>query len=100
MCTGNIRINDDVMDMVKPHFHGDKEIWLWVEKIVDQALKDYAKQFKSKEDVLRDNERVYQQLKALEKEPMGILKLGSILKPSKYSAEDLLDDYISDKYGV
>ena len=100
MCTGNIRISDDVMEMVKPHFQGDKEIWLWVEKVVDQALKDYAQQFAQDADTVTGNERVYQQLRALEKDPMGILKLGNILKPSVFSPEELRDDYISEKYGI
>ena len=99
MCTGNIKINDEVMEMVRPHFEGDKELWAWVENVVDQAMKDYAAQFTS---ALKDstNERIYQQIKALEKDPKGFLKLNSILKPSQYSAEDLRDDYISEKYGV
>ena len=85
--------------MVRPHFEGDKELWAWVENVVDQAMKDYAAQFTS---ALKDstNERIYQQIKALENDPEGFLKLNSILKPSQYSAEDLRDDYISEKYGV
>lgn len=100
MCTGYIRINDDVMEMVKPHFHGDEEIWLWVEKAVDQALKDYAQQFSSKRKDHITNELVYQKLKALEDDPMFFLKLGHVLKPSAYSADELRDEYISDKYGI
>jgi hypothetical protein len=92
MCTGNIKINDEVMEMVRPHFEGDKELWAWVENVVDQAMKDYAAQFTS---ALKDstNERIYQQIKALEKDPKGFLKLNSILKPSQYSAEDLRDEF-------
>ena len=85
--------------MVKPHFHGDKELWAWVEKVVDQAMKDYAAQFNSSMENV-ENKRIYQQIKALEKDPMGFLKLSSVLKPSKYSVEDLRDEYISEKYGV
>ena len=99
MCTGYIKINDEVMEMVKPHFHGDKELWAWVEKVVDQAMKDYAAQFNSSMENV-ENKRIYQQIKALEKDPMGFLKLSSVLKPSKYSVEDLRDEYISEKYGV
>ena len=65
MCTGHIKINDEVMEM---------------------------------ENV--ENKRIYQQIKALEKDPMGFLKLSSVLKPSKYSVEDLRDEYISEKYGI
>lgn len=88
------------MEMVKPHFSGDKDIWLWVEKVVDQALKDYAQQFKEESENRSENEHVYQQLKALESDPMGLLKLSSVLKPSNLSVEDLRDEYISEKYGI
>ena len=76
------------MEMVRPHFEGDKELWAWVENVVDQAMKDYAAQFTS---ALKDstNERIYQQIKALEKDPKGFLKLNSILKPSR--SEGLLE---------
>lgn len=99
MCTGYIKVSDEVMEMVKPHFEDDKELWTWVEKVVDQAMKDFAAQFKSamKES---ENERIFQQIKALENDPEGFFKLSGILKPSKYSAEELRDEYISEKYGV
>ena len=87
------------MQMVRPHFEGDKELWAWVENVVDQAMKDYAAQFTSTINN-STNERIYQQIKALEKDPKGFLKLNSILKSSQYSAEDIRDDYISEKYGV
>jgi hypothetical protein len=99
MCTGYIKINDEVMEMVKPHFDGDKELWAWVEKVVDQAMKDYAAQFKTTVEK-SENEHIYEQIKALENDPKGFLKLSGILKPSRYSAEDLRDEYISEKYGV
>jgi len=65
MCIGNIRVNDEVMEMVKPHFEGDKELWAWVEKVVDQAMKDYATQF-TPAVKKSENQRIYQQIKALE----------------------------------
>lgn len=67
--------------------------------MVDQAMKDYAAQFKSALDE-SENEHIFQQIKALEKDPKGFLKLSGILKPSRFSAEDLRDEYISEKYGV
>lgn len=87
------------MEMVRPHFEGDKELWAWVENVVDQAMKDYAAQFKSAIEE-RENERIFLKIKALENDPEGFFKLGGILKPSKYSAEELRDEYLSEKYGV
>lgn len=92
MCTGNIKINDEVMDLVRPHFGGDKELWAWIEKVVDKAMKDYAEQFEQVMENNIENENIYQQIKSLENDPKGFLKLGGILKPSKYSIEDLRDE--------
>ena len=99
MCTGHIKINDEVMEMVKPHFEGDKELWAWIENVVDKAMKDYAAQFKSALEE-SESEHIYQQIKALENDPNGFLKLSGILRPSRFSAEELRDEYISEKYGV
>ena len=46
------------------------------------------------------DEQIYRQVKALEGDPHALSKLGAILKPSPYSAEELLDEYVSEKYGV
>lgn len=44
--------------------------------------------------------RINDAVMALENDPEGFLKLGAVLKPSPYSAEELRDEYISEKYGV
>ena len=44
--------------------------------------------------------RINDAVMALENDPEGFLKLAAVLKPSPYSAEELRDEYISEKYGV
>ena len=46
------------------------------------------------------HEQICRQVKALGDTPEGIFNLHTVLKPSKYSAEELMDEYLSDKYGV
>lgn len=47
MCTLNVRIDDKVMRRVKPHFTGDHDMQLWIETILEQAMKDYAEEQES-----------------------------------------------------
>ena len=46
------------------------------------------------------NKDIVEQLKSIENDPNGLFKLSEILKPSRYSAEELRDKYLSEKYGI
>lgn len=100
MCTYNVRIEDEVMEMVRPHFDGDAALRVWIESQLDKAMKEYAMQFVTSPSAEDKSEDIYQRVKALEQDPRGLFKLGSILKPSQYSAEELRDEYLSEKYGI
>ena len=100
MCTYHVKIDDKVGEMVRPHFNGDAALTNWIEKLLEKAMLEYALQFATSPSIEDKNERIYKQIKALEKDPQGIFKLGSVLKPSKYSAKELCDRYISEKYGI
>lgn len=98
MCRYSLAIDDTLMEEVKPHIDGDVAVQAWLEEVLHKALLSYAEQFASEP---RNRGRdVVEQLKALENDPEGFFKLGTILKPSKYSAEELRDEYIKEKYGV
>jgi hypothetical protein len=98
MCIYNVKIDDQVLEMAKPLFKGDSAMQAWLEETLHKALLEYMRQYGTvKHD---SDESVYMRVKALENDPLGILKLGTILKPSKFSAEELRDEYISEKYGV
>ena len=98
MCTYNIAIDDAVMEEVRPHFAGDAAMQSWIEKVLHQALKKYAAQFKAQ--TATNGDSVYKQVKALESDPDGLFKLGGILKPSQFSNEELRDGYICEKHGI
>ena len=100
MCTYNVKIEDEVMEMVKPHFDDDAALRAWIERQLEKVMREYAMQFIVSPAADDKSEDIYQRVKALEQDPRGLFKLGSILKPSKYSAEELRDEYISEKYGI
>lgn len=100
MCMRNVRISDEVIELMKPHFKGDEDLQLWIEEQLEHVMWEYAQQFKSDLGNETKNEHIYRQIKALENDANGLFKLGDILKPSQYSVEELRDEYISDKYGV
>lgn len=52
-------------------------------------------------DLVEEYENIHYPMgKALGDTPEGFFNLHTVLKPSKYSAEELMDEYLSDKYGV
>ena len=65
MCTLNVRIDDSVMRRVKPHFTGDKAMQLWIERVLKQAMEDYAEE---RESQLAD---VYERINHLSKLKKG-----------------------------
>ena len=98
MCRYSLAIDDTLMEEVKPHIDSDVAVQAWLEELLHKALVSYAAQFAT--ESRNRGRKVVEQLKALENDPEGFFKLGTILKPSKYSAEELRDEYISEKYGV
>lgn len=97
MCRYNIAIDDALIEEVRPHIGKGVEVQSWLEEMLHKALLSYAAQFASQPR--NRSKMVVEQLKALENDPEGFFKLGNVLKPSKYSAEELRDEYISEKYG-
>lgn len=98
MCRYNLAVDDVLMEEVKPHIGKDIAVQKWLEEMLHKALLSYAEQFAS---VPRNrSERICQQVQALGDTPEGFFNLHTVLKPSNYTAEDLRDEYISEKYGV
>ena len=98
MCRFNLAVDDVLMEEVKPHLSKDVAVQKWLEEMLHKALLSYAEQFAS--ESRNRGRNIVEQLKALENDPEGFFKLGTILKPSKYSAKELRDEYISEKYGI
>ena len=98
MCRYNIAIDDALLEEVRPHIGEDVAVQAWLEELLRKALMSYAAQFANSNDS-NHGTTVVEQLKALENDPDGLFKLDGILKPSQFSAEELRDEYLSEKYG-
>lgn len=99
MCRYNIAIDDALMDEVRHHIDKDVAVQSWLEELLRNALLGYAAQF-ADNSMSDHGKRVVEQLKSLENDPEGLFKLDGILKPSSFSAEELRDEYLSEKYGI
>ena len=98
MCRYNIAVDDALMEEVRSHIDETVAVQSWLEEILHNALVSYVEQ-NTKESNAR-SERICQQVKALGDTPEGFFGLHNVLRPSSYSAEDLKDEYISEKYGI
>ena len=102
MCTLNIRIDDKVMDRVKPHFTGDHAMQLWMEKVLKQVLEDYAEELECRKVKESESQLLLQRLESLKDDPEGFFKMGGILGKPKgsFSWEELREEAMFEKYGV
>ena len=82
MCTLNITLNDSLMDKARPAFADDESLRSWLQK----KLSDYANHLVV---VSLPNEKQHHRHESL----CGILN-------TKASEEDLLEEYLQDKYNL
>ena len=99
MCTYNVRIDDAVLERVKPHFNGATAMQLWIEQQLRKALVEYANKFEASKTKGKDGS-VIERLNGFENNPDGFFKLGGCMADSKSSVEELLDEALFDKYGI
>ena len=102
MCTVEIKMDDAVMNRIKPHFAADQDMMLWIEKKKKKAMIEYAEEVESKELKKQEAQKLLERLEALKNDPDGFFKMGGILgKPKEpFSWDELREEALSDKYGI
>ena len=102
MCTLSVRMDDKVIDRVKPLFGGDKAMNKWIETVLHKAMEEYAEQYEQMAGRNALAEVLTKRLKELEGDPEALFKMSGILgKPQTgFSWEELREEAIYDKYGV
>ena len=98
MCRFNLALDDALMEVARPTIGKDIAVQKWLEEMLHKALASYVEQVTSKSQ--SRSEKLCEQVKALGDTPEGFFALHTVLKPSNCSAEELRDEYISEKYGV
>ena len=102
MCTLSIKLDDKILNRVKPHFNGDGALNDWIESVLHSALEEYAEQFESQGEKADNRDDFLKMISELKDDPEGFFKLGGILgKPrTDFSWKELRDEAIFDKYGL
>ena len=102
MCTLSVRMDDQVIDRVKPLFDGDSAMNRWIELVLRKAMLEYAERFAHQQEQERENTLILARLKALEGDPDAFFKMTGILgKPrASFSWDELREEAIHEKYGV
>ena len=102
MCTYNVKIEDSVVERVKPHFSDDDAMKAWIEKVLEKAMEEFAEKSETKMTKDMVSQILIQKLEALKEDPEGFFKMGGILGKSKehFSWEHLREEAIFDKYGI
>lgn len=102
MCTLNVRIDDNVMRRVKPHFTGNNAMQLWIERVLKQAMEDYAEERESQKVKEAETLKLVERLDSLKDDPDAFFKMGGILGQPKgnFSWEELREEAMFEKYGV
>ncbi len=101
MCTYNIRLDDAVLQRVRPLFNGEEAMQMWIEKQLHKALIAYTNQVERKERLDTEKEELLQRIDALKDGTKGLSALAGILgNPGpNFSWEELRDEALAEKYG-
>ena len=102
MCTLSVRMDDKVIDRVKPLFGGDKAMNKWIETVLHKAMEEYAEQYEQMAGKNALAEALTKRLRELEGDPEALFKMSGILgKPQAgFSWDELREEAIYDKYKV
>jgi len=101
MCSYTISLDDQLVNTFSSHFTSNETMREWMQKEMESAIRHYNEVAERKAKKHIDNQSAKKLQKLASGEAKGGLKdLRGIMSMSKTSAEELYDDYISEKYGV
>ena len=76
----------------------EKARLMWIQVQMEQMMREYTARNKKKSVV--DGDELLRNLKALPNTPEGFLKLDTVLRPSRFSIEELKEEAYLEKYGI
>ena len=102
MCTLSVKMDDKVVNRLKPLFDGDGALNRWIESVLHKAMEEYAEQYELSVKKNSSAEDLIKRLKEIEGDPEAFFKMGGILgKPQAgFSWDELRNEAIYDRYGI
>ena len=102
MCLYNVRIDDKVMNRVRPHFKGEDAMQLWIEQQLQKVLVDYAYHIEKQQKEKIEKEMFLQRIDDLKNHQEGLSGIAGILgnPGAEFSWEDLRNEAMTEKYGI
>lgn len=102
MCTLNVKMDDQVVNRMRPLFDGDKAMNKWIETVLHKAMVEYADELESTERKETETKKMLERLEELKNDPDGFFKMGGILGLAKDTLpwRMLREEAMLDRYGV
>ena len=102
MCTLNVKMDDGVVNRMKPLFDGDKAMNRWIETVLHRAMVEYADEAEARNRNGIESEKFLERLAALKNDPEGFFKMGGIFGKvsDDFSWDELREEAMLEKYGI
>lgn len=102
VCTLNVKMDDRVVNRMRPLFDGDKAMNRWIETVLYKAMVEYADEVEARNMREMESKRFLERLEALKNDSEGFFKMGGILGKVKddFSWDELREEAVFEKYGI
>ena len=102
MCTLNVKMDDRVVNRMKPLFDGDKAMNRWIETVLHRAMVEYADEAETRNRNGIESEKFLERLSALKNDPEDFFKMGGIFGKvsDDFSWDELREEAMLEKYGI
>ena len=102
MCTLNVKMDDQVVNRMRPLFDGDKAMNVWIETVLHKAMVEYADEVESRNMKEIESKKFLERLEALKNDPEGFFKMGGMFGKvsDDFSWDELREEAVFEKYGI